>query len=73
MALTLTKQTLDANSKPISLIHGNIFEKIIEAIWLFIAFTLFIVLGPFSAPIALIALLQLGCEDNDQQCPDSIR
>ena len=72
MALTLTKQTLDTSSKPISITDGNIFEKIVEAIWFFLSFALFIVLGPFSAPIALIALLQLGFEDNDQEYPESI-
>lgn len=72
MAVTLSKQALNTQSKPISIDPGSAFAKIAEGVWFLVSFILFVILGPFSAPIAMIALLQLGCEDNDQPSPDPI-
>lgn len=71
MALTMSKQVLHSQSGSVSRNQVSLFEKIAEIVWFLLSFTLFIVLGPFSAPIALIALLQLGCEERDQPFPDS--
>ena len=72
MAITLSKQAMNTHSKPISINASDMVEKVVGVIGFFVSFLLFIILGPFSAPIALIALLQLGCEDRDLQSPESI-
>ena len=72
MAVTLSKQAISTQSKPVSIAPGSLFAKIAEGIWFLVSFVLFIILGPFSAPIAMIALLQLGCEDSDQPSPEPI-
>ena len=53
-----------------SLLQG--MERLSEWFWFLLSFLLFIVLGPFSAPIVLIALIKLGLEDNDHPEPQSI-
>jgi len=71
MAITLSKQAMNTHSKPISINPGDKVERVLGVIWFFVSFLLFIILGPFSAPIALIALLQLGCEDRELPSPES--
>lgn len=72
MAITLSKQAMNIHSKPISINLTDMVERVINVVWFLVSFCLFIILGPFSAPIALIALLQLGCEDRELQSPESI-
>ena len=72
MAAILSKQAISTQRKPISIAPGTPFAKVAEGIWFLVCFVLFIILGPFSAPIAMIALVQLGCEDSDQPSPESI-
>ncbi|BHH84180.1 hypothetical protein [Desulforhopalus sp. 52FAK] len=72
MAITLSKQAMNTHSKPISVNPGDMVERVLGVIWFLVSFLLFIILGPFSAPIAMIALLQLGCEDRELQSPESI-
>ena len=72
MATTMHKQVI---SQPVETVWQSLWrlaEQVSEWFWFFLSFTLFVVLGPFSAPIALIALLKLGLEDNDHQEPESI-
>ena len=69
MATTISKDALDNQGNPISFNFTGMLDKIGELVWFFLSFFLFIALGPFSAPIALIALLQLGCEENNQVSP----
>ncbi len=71
MALTLSKQALHSQSGSIPTHQVSVFNKIAEIVWFLLSFTLFVILGPFSAPIAIIALLQLGLEESDQPFPDS--
>lgn len=72
MATTLHKQAID---QPVeSVLHSLciFFEQLSEWFWFLLSFVLFVVLGPFSAPIALIALFKLGLEDSDHREPESI-
>ena len=48
------------------------FGQVSEWFWFSLSFILFIVLGPFSAPVALIVLARLGMEENSWQEPESI-
>ena len=65
MAISISKEAMDNQGNPISMNVTGILDKIGELVWFLLSLLLFIALGPFSAPIALIALLQLGCEEND--------
>jgi hypothetical protein len=72
MATTLHKQVM---GRPVeSVFHSlcSLVEQASEWFWFLLSFVLFVVLGPFSAPIALIALFKLGLEDNDHREPESI-
>ena len=48
------------------------FGQVSEWFWFCLSFILFIILGPFSAPVALIVLARLGMEENSCQEPESI-
>ncbi|MFT5699074.1 MAG: hypothetical protein ACI8ZB_001931 [Desulforhopalus sp.] len=72
MAISIFKDAVNNQSKPISSRHEGMLEKIGGVIWFLVSFILFVVLGPFSAPIALIALLQLGCEESDRVSPEPV-
>lgn len=69
MAISISKEAMNNQGSHLSFTYASIFGKFAEMMWFFLSFLLFIVLGPFSAPIALIALFQLGCEDGDQPSP----
>lgn len=72
MATTLHKQAID---QPVESVYHSLctfFDQLSEWFWFLLSFVLFVVLGPFSAPIALIALFKLGLEDNDHPEPESI-
>lgn len=71
MAITISKEAMSNESNPISFNFTGIWERLSGIIWFLLSLVLFVVLGPFSAPIVLIALLQLGCEDSDQASPKS--
>ena len=47
-------------------------EQVSEYFWFLLSLVLFIVLGPFSGPIALIVLSKLGLEDSAHAEPESI-
>lgn len=51
---------------------ASCFGQVSEWFWFCLSFILFIVLGPFSAPVALIVLARLGMEENSCQEPESI-
>ena len=72
MATTLHKQAID---RPVESVFHSLcifIEQLSEWFWFLLSFVLFVVLGPFSAPFALIALFKLGLEDNDHREPESI-
>jgi len=72
MATTLHKQVM---GRPVESVFHSLYslvEQASEWFWFLLSFVLFVVLGPFSAPIALIALFKLGLEDNDHREPESI-
>jgi hypothetical protein len=72
MATTVQKQVIGPSV--VSVFHSlwPLIEQVGEWFWFLLSLALFVVLGPFSAPIALIALVKLGLEDNDHQEPESI-
>ena len=72
MAISIAKEAMSSESHPISLSLTGIWEKFGGIVWFLLSLILFVILGPFSAPIVLIALLQLGCEDSDHASPKSV-
>jgi hypothetical protein len=72
MATTLHKQVIGQPSESVWRSLWSLTERVSEWFWFLLSFALFVVLGPFSAPIALIALFKLGLEDNDHPEPESI-
>jgi len=72
MAISISKEAMSSESHPISFNLTGIWEKFGGIVWFLLSLILFVVLGPFSAPIVLIALLQLGCEDSDHASPKSV-
>ena len=72
MATTLQKQVIGRPAESVWRSLWNLTEQVSEWFWFLLSFALFVVLGPFSAPIALIALFKLGLEDNDHREPESI-
>lgn len=72
MATTLQKQIIDRPGE--SIYHGllKLTEQLSEYFWFLLSFALFVLLGPFSAPVVLIALCKLGMEESDQKEPESL-
>lgn len=50
---------------------SDIQEKVSEWFWFTLCFLLFVVLGPFSVPVVLMVLIQLGVNADDCQEPES--
>lgn len=50
----------------------TIAERVSECLWFLLSLVLFVVLGPFSGPVALIVLLKLGLEESVHVEPESI-
>lgn len=48
------------------------FERVSECFWFVISFVLFLVLGPFSAPIVLLVLCRLGLQENGNVEPEPV-
>jgi ABC-type microcin C transport system permease subunit YejB len=46
------------------------FERVSEYFWFLVSFVLFVVLGPFSAPVVLLVLCRLGLQENDHVEPE---
>lgn len=72
MAATLQKQEITRSVESVFYSLRILVEQVSGWFWFLFSFVLFVVLGPFSAPIALIALVKLGLEDNDHREPESI-
>lgn len=47
-------------------------EKISEWFWLSLSLVLFVVMGPFAAPVVLLVLFQLAKEDNGGLEPEPL-
>ncbi len=47
-------------------------ERVSECSWFLLSLILFVVLGPFSGPVALIVLCKLGLEESVRAEPESI-
>lgn len=72
MATTLNKQVISRPAEGVWHSLWSLAEKLSEWFWFLLSFVLFVVLGPFSAPIALMAIFKLGLEDNSQTEPESV-
>ena len=72
MATTLRKQGIDQSVEGTFHTLWVAVEHLRERFWFFLSFVLFVVLGPFSAPIVLIALFKLGLENNDLSEPEAM-
>ena len=72
MAATLQKQEIGRSVESVFYSLRILVEQVSGWFWFLLSFVLFVVLGPFSAPIALIALVKLGLEDHDHREPESI-
>lgn len=66
MESTTTKQTIVNSSTPFQSGVNGRTEKVLELVWCLLCFLLFIILGPFSAPVVLIALAKFGVEQRGQ-------
>jgi hypothetical protein len=72
MATTLQNRT---NESPMNISSKGLrtwTERVIEYFWFLLSLVLFIVLGPFSGPVALIVLCKLGLEESVHAEPESI-
>ena len=47
-------------------------EKLLESCWLAVALALFIIMGPFAAPVALFAVLGLPSEERGEAEPEML-
>lgn len=72
MATTMHKQVMDRPVDNALQSLLNLAEKMSEWFWIALSFSLFVVLGPFSAPVVLIVLCKLGLEASDNVEPESI-
>jgi hypothetical protein len=72
MATTLHKEVIGRPDESVWISLWGAADQVSEWFWFLLSFVLFIVLGPFSAPIALIAIIKLGLEENDHREPESI-
>jgi hypothetical protein len=72
MASTIQKQIID---RPIeshwqSLVE--LFDLVSGWFWFLLSLSLFVALGPFAAPVALIALIKFGLEEKDLVEPEAM-
>lgn len=72
MATTLQKQTYGSPVAHTWSGLAALIEVVSEGFWFCLCLMLFVVLGPFSAPVALIVLAKIGLEENSHQEPESI-
>ena len=72
MITTLQKRTSAPSTANHANDHRSLADSLSERFWFFLSFILFIILGPFSGPIALIILLKLGLEESSQIEPESL-
>ncbi len=72
MATTLQKQLITGSVEGGWHMLWAAVEQWSEYFWFLLSFVLFLLLGPFSAPIVVIAIFKLGLEDNDHAEPESI-
>lgn len=72
MATTLHKRIMNRPDESVWNSLAPVAAMVCEWFWFLLSFVLFVVLGPFSAPIALIAIFKLGLEENDHREPESI-
>ncbi len=72
MATTLHKQILDRPVDNVWQGLAGLAERVSEWFWFLLSFSLFVVLGPFSAPVVLIVLCKLGLEADENVEPEPV-
>lgn len=81
MAATIHKQSIQGVGFQGSLVgESGSFLRILrrinefsaEWLWCLLSLVLFMALGPFSAPIAIIAILKLGFQEPPENMPESL-
>jgi hypothetical protein len=73
MAITIQKHTYEI---PVSNIRSGLaplVARVSEWFWFCLCLVLFVVLGPFGAPVALMVLVKLGLEENSHREPESVK
>lgn len=70
MATTAQKQMIDRSAEGVWQILCGMSDQLSEWFWFTLCFLLFVLLGPFSAPIALIAIFKLGLQENEHREPN---
>jgi len=71
MSTTLSKQVFSVSNGISGCNFAAIGEKITELFWFSLSLVLFLVLGPFAAPVVLIVLFKLGMEECDAREPEA--
>ncbi|MGW8195564.1 MAG: hypothetical protein ACWGOX_15005, partial [Desulforhopalus sp.] len=71
MATTMQKLVIDRPEDAPWQVVPICLEKISEWFWFLLSFSLFVVLGPFSAPVVLVVLCRLGLQERDLAEPES--
>lgn len=71
MATTIQKQTYESPAVNVWSGLSALIEQVSEWFWFCLSFLLFIVLGPFSAPVVLLVLVKLGLEESTNREPES--
>lgn len=72
MATTLRKLKSESPMNVSSKGVRALAERVSECFWFLLSLVLFMVLGPFSGPVALIVLFKLGLEESVHAEPESI-
>ncbi len=72
MATTIQKQIINNPVEGVWLSVVEHLEQISSLFWFLLCLSLFVILGPFAAPVAVVALFKLGLDENDLEEPESI-
>lgn len=72
MATTIQKQLIDSPDVGGFQSFLEMYEVVSCWFWFLLSLTLFVILGPFATPIALITLAKLGLGEKDLQEPEHI-
>lgn len=70
METILQKQSLQVEGESLVSSFTKIWEKVCVLFWFVLCLLLFVALGPFSAPVALVALYKTAMEDDGTSFPE---
>ncbi|SDO87755.1 hypothetical protein [Desulforhopalus singaporensis] len=72
MAATIHKEVMDRSFDSGVINLATLNEKIMGLFWFVLCLGLFVILGPFSGPVAIVALYRISRETGDQPEPQSV-